>query len=126
MPAIRPLRILLAEDNPVNQLVVVRLMEKQGHTVTVAANGEQAISAFNRDTFDVVLMDIQMPELDGIQVTRMIRASEQFTDCHIPIIAVTALAMRGDAEKCLKAGMDAYIAKPIKVTELFLKIQQLV
>jgi CheY-like chemotaxis protein len=122
----RSLRVLVAEDNPVNQLVVTRLMEKQGHTVTVAASGEQAIAALDRDTFDVILMDIHMPEVDGIQATRMIRASEQETGRHIPIIAVTAFAMKGDAEKCLEAGMDAYISKPIKASELFLKIKQLV
>jgi CheY-like chemotaxis protein len=124
--AMRALRILVAEDNAVNQLVVTRLMEKQGHTVIVAASGGEAIAALNRDTFDVVLMDIHMPDLDGIQATRMIRASEQNTGCHIPIIAVTAFAMKGDAEKCLAAGMDAYISKPIKASELLLKINQLV
>ena len=122
----RSLRVLVAEDNPVNQLVVTRLMEKQGHKVTVAASGGQAIAALDRDTFDVILMDIHMPEVDGIQATRLIRASEQETGRHIPIIAVTAFAMKGDAEKCLAAGMDAYISKPIKASELFLKIKQLV
>jgi signal transduction histidine kinase/CheY-like chemotaxis protein len=124
--AVRSLRILVAEDNRVNQLVVTRLMEKQGHTVTVTASGREAIAALNRDTFDVILMDIHMPELDGLQATRMIRAREQYTGFHIPIIAVTAFAMKGDAEKCLNAGMDAYIAKPIQASELFLKINQLV
>jgi signal transduction histidine kinase len=122
----RPLRILLAEDNPVNQLVAMRLMQKQGHTVTVAASGGQALAALNRDTFDVVLMDINLPELDGIQATRIIRASEQDTGRHIPIIAVTALAMKGDEEKCLNAGMDAYVSKPIKARELLEKIEELV
>ncbi len=124
--AVRSLRILVAEDNRVNQLVVTRLMEKQGHMVTVAASGREAIAALNRDNFDVILMDIHMPEVDGLQATRMIRAREQYTGHHIPIIAVTAFAMKGDAEKCLEAGMDAYIAKPIQATELFLKINQLV
>jgi signal transduction histidine kinase/CheY-like chemotaxis protein len=124
--AVRALRILVAEDNPVNQLVVTRLMQKQGHTVIVAASGGEAIAALHRDTFDVILMDIHMPDLDGIQATRMIRASERNTGRHIPIIAVTAFAMKGDAEKCLAAGMDAYISKPIKASELFLKINQLV
>ena len=124
--AVRSLRNLVAEDNRVNQLVVTRLMEKQGHMVTVAASGREAIAALNRDNFDVILMDIHMPEVDGLQATRMIRAREQYTGHHIPIIAVTAFAMKGDAEKCLEAGMDAYIAKPIQATELFLKINQLV
>jgi len=124
--AVRSLRILVAEDNRVNQLVVTRLMEKQGHSVTVAASGREAIAALTRDAFDVILMDIHMPELDGLQATRMIRAREQYTGHHIPIIAVTAFAMKGDAEKCLEAGMDAYISKPIQASELFLKINQLV
>jgi signal transduction histidine kinase len=124
--AVRSLRILVAEDNPLNQLVVKRLMEKQGHTVTIAASGQEAIAALTRDAFDVILMDIHMPELDGIQATRLIRAGEKTTGCHIPIIAVTALAMKGDAEKCLAAGMDAYISKPIRESELLSKIDQLV
>jgi signal transduction histidine kinase/ActR/RegA family two-component response regulator len=124
--AARSLRILVAEDNRVNQLVITRLMEKQGHTVAVTASGREAIAALNRDTFDVILMDIHMPELDGLQATRLIRAREQNTGHHIPIIAVTAFAMKGDAEKCLEAGMDAYISKPIQASELFLKINQLV
>jgi CheY-like chemotaxis protein len=124
--AVRSLRNLVAEDNRVNQLVVTRLMEKQGHMVTVAASGREAIAALNRDNFDVILMDIHMPEVDGLQATRMIRAREQYTGHHIPIIAVTAFAMKGDAEKCLEAGMGAYSAKPIQATELFLKINQLV
>jgi CheY-like chemotaxis protein len=124
--ALRPLRILLAEDNPVNQLVATRLIEKEGHSVTVAASGGQAIAALNRDTFDLVLMDIQMPELDGIQTTRLIRANERQTGMHIPIIAVTAFAMKGDAEKCIEAGMDDYVSKPIKASELFQKIKCLV
>jgi CheY-like chemotaxis protein len=123
---LRSLRILVAEDNRVNQLVVTRMMEKQGHTVTVSASGREAIEALTRDNFDVILMDIHMPELDGLQATRMIRAREQYTGHHIPIIAVTAFAMKGDAEKCLEAGMDAYISKPIRASELFLKINQLV
>ena len=123
---VRPLRILVAEDNAVNQLVATRLIEKEGHSVTIAASGGQAIAALNRDTFDVVLMDVQMPELDGIQATRLIRANERHTGLHIPIIAVTALAMKGDAEKCLEAGMDDYVAKPIKPNELFQKIKYLV
>jgi signal transduction histidine kinase/ActR/RegA family two-component response regulator len=122
----RSLRILLAEDNPVNQLVATRLIEKQGHRVTVAASGGQAIAALNNGTFDVVLMDVQMPELDGIQATKLIRAKERSTGQHIPIIAVTAFAMKGDAEKCMEAGMDAYVSKPITASELFEKIEHLV
>jgi signal transduction histidine kinase len=123
---LRPLRVLLAEDNPINQKVATRLMERQGYSVTVAASGGQAIACLNHQTFDVVLMDIHMPGMDGMQVTRLIRDSEQFTGQHIPIIAVTALAMKGDAEKCLAAGMDAYISKPIEPNELFGKIREFV
>jgi signal transduction histidine kinase len=123
---VRPLRILLAEDNVINQKVATRLMERQGYSVTVAASGGQAIACLNHQTFDVVLMDIHMPGMDGMQVTRLIRDSEQFTGQHIPIIAVTALAMKGDAEKCLAAGMDAYISKPIEPNELFGKIREFV
>ena len=101
-------------------------MERQGYSVTVAASGGQAIACLNHQTFDVVLMDIHMPGMDGMQVTRLIRDSEQFTGQHIPIIAVTALAMKGDAEKCLAAGMDAYISKPIEPNELFGKIREFV
>jgi signal transduction histidine kinase len=125
-PLRRSLRILLAEDNPVNQLVATRLIEKQGHRVTVAASGGQAIAALSQETFDLVLMDVQMPELDGIQATRLIRAKERSTGQHIPIIAVTAFAMKGDVEKCMEAGMDAYVSKPITASELFEKIEELV
>ncbi len=122
----RRLRILLVEDNPANRLVATRLIEKRGHTVTVAASGAEAIAALNQGTFDVVLMDIQMPDLDGIEATRLIRAKERATGGHIPIIAVTALAMKGDADRCMAAGMDAYVSKPIKANELFQKIGDLV
>ena len=122
----RPMRILLAEDNPVNQLVATRMMQNEGHTVTIAANGGQALDALSQETFDLILMDIQMPDLDGIQATRMIRAYELATGQHVPIIAVTAFAMKGDEERCLAAGMDGYISKPIRASELNSKIEQLV
>jgi CheY-like chemotaxis protein/anti-sigma regulatory factor (Ser/Thr protein kinase) len=122
----RRLGILLVEDNPANRLVATRLIEKRGHIVTVAASGAEAIAALNRGTFDVVLMDIQMPDLDGIEATRLIRANERATGGHIPIIAVTALAMKGDADRCMEAGMDAYVSKPIKANDLFQKIEDLV
>jgi signal transduction histidine kinase/CheY-like chemotaxis protein len=125
-PLTRRLRVLVAEDNLVNQLVARRLIEKQGHTVTVAASGEEAIAALDKANFDLVLMDVHMPELDGIAATRVIRANEKETGRHVPIIAVTALAMKGDEEKCLAAGMDAYVSKPIQPSELLLKISQLV
>jgi CheY-like chemotaxis protein/HPt (histidine-containing phosphotransfer) domain-containing protein len=107
------LKILLAEDGLVNQRVAVGLLETRGHRVVVANNGVEAVAAFDSDTFDVVLMDVQMPEMDGYQATAAIRQRERRSGGHTPIIAMTAAAMKGDREKCLAAGMDGYIAKPI-------------
>ncbi|MBZ5660963.1 MAG: response regulator [Acidobacteriia bacterium] len=112
------LRILLAEDNPTNQLLAMRLLEKRGHEVTVAGNGEEALEALEKRAFDLVLMDVQMPGLDGLQATQAIRKNERKTGKHIPIIAMTAHAMVGDMERCLKAGMDDYITKPIRPQQL--------
>lgn len=112
------LRILLAEDNPVNQLVAVRTLEKYGHSVTVASNGKRALAALERDTYDAILMDIQMPELNGWEATRSIREKEKSTGGHIPIVAMTAHAMKGDEERCLESGMDSYLTKPINTQEL--------
>jgi two-component system, sensor histidine kinase and response regulator len=112
------LHILLTEDNAVNQLLALRLLEKQGHTVVTAANGRKALEAMDNDTFDAVLMDIQMPEMDGWEATRAIREKEKSTGGHIPIVAVTAHAMKGDQERCAAAGMDYYVAKPIRTPEL--------
>jgi signal transduction histidine kinase/DNA-binding response OmpR family regulator len=114
----RKLHVLLAEDNAVNQKLAERLLEKHGHTVTLTANGREALAALDRDTFDVVLMDVQMPEMDGFEATSAIREREQSSGGHLPIIAMTAHAMRGDQERCLAAGMDAYIAKPIRSKDL--------
>lgn len=116
---LRPLRILLAEDSLVNQKLAVGLLEKQGNTIFVANNGREAISAAKTDRFDLVLMDVQMPEVDGLEATREIRAYERKTGKHVPIVAMTAHAMQGDREKCLAAGMDEYIAKPIRAHQLF-------
>ena len=113
------LHILLAEDSLVNQKLPVALLEEQGHKVTVANNGREAIAALQTEKFDMVLMDVQMPEMDGLEATEKIRASEQHTGTHIPIIAMTAYALKGDRERCMAAGMDGYIAKPIHVNELF-------
>src|SRR5271157_1011060 len=114
----RTLHVLLAEDNAVNQKLAARLLEKHGHHVTVTSNGHEALAALDRDNFDVVLMDVQMPEMDGFEATAVIRVREQSTGRHLPIIAMTAHAMQGDRERCLAAGMDGYIAKPIKAQEL--------
>jgi signal transduction histidine kinase/CheY-like chemotaxis protein len=114
----RKLHVLLAEDNAVNQKLVVRLLEKRGHRVTVTTNGREALAALEQDNFDVVLMDVQMPEMDGFEATAAIRVREQSIGRHLPIIAMTAHAMRGDQERCLAAGMDGYISKPIRVQEL--------
>jgi signal transduction histidine kinase/CheY-like chemotaxis protein/HPt (histidine-containing phosphotransfer) domain-containing protein len=106
------LRILVAEDNPVNQRVVKRMLEKMGHIPTIANNGREALSMIKAESFDVILMDVQMPEIDGLTATRTIREQEKQSRSHIPIIAMTAHAMKGDRELCLEAGMDGYLSKP--------------
>jgi PAS domain S-box-containing protein len=108
-----PLRILLAEDNPVNQEVAVHLIERRGHSVIVAENGREAVEAIERHKFDLVLMDVQMPEMGGLEATRVIREKEKGSGHHLPIIAMTAHAMQGDREQCIESGMDGYLAKPI-------------
>ena len=120
----RPLSILLAEDNPVNQMVAVRLLEKMGHTVMVVANGRDAVLMLEEKDFSLVLMDVQMPEMGGFEATRVIREKEAATHKHIPIIAMTAHAMKGDREQCLAVGMDGYIAKPIRPPELLAEIER--
>jgi CheY-like chemotaxis protein len=114
----RPLRILLAEDNAVNQQLVVRMLAKHGHTVVAANTGLEALIALEQQPFDLVLMDVQMPEMDGFEATTAIRAREQATAHHIPIIAMTAHAMKSDQTKCLNAGMDAYLSKPLTAADL--------
>ncbi len=113
-----PLHVLLVEDNPINQKLAVRLLEKKGHTVAVAVNGQEALQALEQASYDLVLMDVQMPVMDGIEATLAIRKNEEGTMTHQPIIAVTAHAMKGDEERCLEAGMDGYLAKPIRTEEL--------
>ncbi|MFI5106205.1 MAG: response regulator, partial [Terriglobales bacterium] len=114
----RPLRILLAEDNLVNQRLAIRLLEKMGHQVVVVQTGEEALLALSADKFDLVLMDVQMPEMDGFAATREIRRREQGGKERLPVIAMTAHAMKGDRESCMEAGMDDYLAKPIHREEL--------
>jgi two-component system sensor histidine kinase/response regulator len=117
--------VLLAEDNAVNQTLAVRLLEKRKYTVIVAGNGGAAVEAFEKEHFDVVLMDIQMPGMDGFEATAAIRAKEKLTGGHVPIIAMTAHALKGNQERCLSAGMDGYVSKPIRTSELFATIESL-
>ncbi len=112
------LRVLLAEDNPVNQRLATRLLEKRGHRVAVAANGREALEALDKESFDLVFMDLQMPEVDGFEATAALREKEKGSGVHQPVIALTAHAMKGDRERCLAAGMDGYLSKPIKPQEL--------
>ena len=114
----RPLRVLVAEDNSVNQRLLSTILEKQGHSVTLVANGREAVTAVGRATFDVVLMDVQMPEMDGFEASARIREGEKETGRHVPIVALTAHALKGDREVCLASGMDDYISKPVRASEL--------
>ena len=114
----RCLRVLLAEDNPVNQTLAMRILEKLGHKVQVVNNGREALGRSQAEEFDLILMDVQMPEMDGLEATTAIRAVEASTEKHVPIVAMTAHAMKGDREKCLSAGMDGYLSKPIRIDEL--------
>jgi CheY-like chemotaxis protein len=118
--------ILLAEDNIINQKLAVRILENRGHRVTIAGNGAEALEALNKERFDIVLMDVQMPVLDGIQATAEIRRREMQTGAHVPIIAMTAHAMTGDREKCIASGMDDYVSKPLKPLDLLKTIQHTV
>lgn len=119
-----PLKILVAEDSAVNQKLVTNLLKKKGHEVVVANNGEQAFQAFLNDKFDIILMDVQMPEMDGYEATAAIRGKEQKPHEHVPIIALTAHAMKGDRELCIQAGMDSYVSKPINAKALFTEIDR--
>ena len=114
----RPLRILVADDNAINQMILERLLRKLGHLVTIAVNGQEAIDRVSSEAFDVVLMDVHMPVMDGLASTAAIRAHEQLSKSHVPIIAVTADAIQGDKERFLAAGMDGYISKPIERARL--------
>jgi PAS domain S-box-containing protein len=117
-PRDNALRVLIAEDNAVNQRLASRILEKRGHTVAVAGNGQEALAALEKEAFGLILMDVQMPKMDGFEATRIIREKERGPGRHTPIIAMTAHAMAGDKERCLRAGMDAYISKPLNAHEL--------
>lgn len=122
----RPLRFLIVEDNPVNRLLVTRLIAKQGHTATVVMNGRDALDALEKEHVDCVLMDVQMPVMDGFETTALIREKERNGGGHVPVIAMTAHAMAGDRERCLTAGMDDYVAKPLNTKELFSTVERVV
>jgi signal transduction histidine kinase/DNA-binding response OmpR family regulator len=124
-PSTKPLRVLVAEDNPMNQQLAVRLLGKHGHAVTIAGNGREALDALEHESFDLVFMDVQMPEMDGLTAAAEIRRREAGTGRHVPIIAMTAHAMKGDREVCLAAGMDGYVPKPIRADELLAAIHGL-
>jgi signal transduction histidine kinase/CheY-like chemotaxis protein len=118
------LQILLAEDNPVNQKVAIRALERRGHAVTLASNGREALALASQQSFDLILMDIQMPEMDGYEAVTAIREMERGTGSHIPIVAMTAHAMKSDQERCLATGMDDYVSKPIHLEDLLQKVER--
>jgi CheY-like chemotaxis protein len=115
----QPLKILVAEDTPFNQKFILRLLGRWGHRTVLVENGHQVLEALARETFDLVIMDVRMPEMDGYEASRKIRESEKDSGGHIPIIAITAHAVKGDRERCLEAGMDEYVSKPISSDKLF-------
>jgi CheY-like chemotaxis protein len=121
----RPMHVLLAEDNTINQLVAVSMLQKRGHSVVVACEGHEAIAAIEREQFDLVLMDVQMPGMDGLEASAEIRKREMGTGRRVPIIALTAHAMQEDRERCLAAGMDAYLAKPFSSANLVRMLESL-
>jgi CheY-like chemotaxis protein len=121
----RRLSILLAEDNPVNQKVAATMLKKRGHGVVIASNGKEALDALDTESVDLILMDVQMPGMDGFEATRLIREREKANGGHIPIVAITAQALTGDRKRCLAAGMDDYISKPIRAEDLFSVIENL-
>jgi len=117
-------RVLVVEDNAVNRRVAYYLLEKQGHQVTEVENGKEALSALEKNIFDLILMDVQMPVMDGFEATAEIRKREQSAGSHTPIVAMTAHAMKGDRDRCLEAGMDDYVSKPLNPKELSIKIEE--
>jgi CheY-like chemotaxis protein len=118
LPSLGKLRVLLAEDNVVNQRLALRMLEKRGHSVLVANDGREALAILQREPVDIVLMDVQMPDMDGFQATAAIRDGEKTSGGHLPIVALTAHALKGDKERCLANGMDAYLSKPIRAQDL--------
>jgi CheY-like chemotaxis protein/HPt (histidine-containing phosphotransfer) domain-containing protein len=116
----------VAEDNPTNQKLVSALLDQKGHQVTVVSNGRLAMERAAADSFDVILMDVQMPEMSGLEATAAIREKERGTPAHVPIVALTARAMAGDREQCIAAGMDAYVSKPLRADELFAAIDSVI
>jgi CheY-like chemotaxis protein len=122
--AAQAVRVLVVEDNPINQRVVSRLLERHNHNVTVASNGRDALEALTGTEFDCVLMDVQMPVMTGLEATEAIREMERGSGRRIPIIAMTAHAMKGDRELCLASGMDGYISKPIQPKDLLKAIEK--
>jgi CheY-like chemotaxis protein len=121
----RKVRVLLAEDNVVNQLVARKMLERTGHTVDCASNGVQALSQYQSQQYDLILMDVQMPLMDGCEATRRVRALEKNRGGHVMIVALTAHAQKGDSEQCLRAGMDHYLSKPLRSHELYKLMHQL-
>jgi CheY-like chemotaxis protein len=121
----RPLRILVVEDVEVNQRLVATVLQRHGHSVEVAANGRLAVEELKKNHYDLVLMDVQMPEMDGLEATETIRRHETKTGGHVTIVAMTAHAMKGDRERCLASGMDSYISKPVRAGELLALIESM-
>jgi two-component system, sensor histidine kinase and response regulator len=119
-------RILLAEDNPVNQKLTAFLLQRKGYVVTIVDNGAEAVSMVTRHRYDAVLMDVQMPGMDGLEATAAIRKNEAASGRHTPIIAMTAYAMKGDRERCLEAGMDGYLSKPVQAKQLYQLLEEVV
>jgi CheY-like chemotaxis protein len=124
--SLRCLSILLAEDNPINQKLATKLLEKRGHRITTVANGLEALAALEKDNFDVVLMDVQMPEMDGWTASEAIRKGERGSNHHIPILALTAHAMKEYEDRCYQAGMDGFVTKPFEAAELYLAVESVI
>jgi CheY-like chemotaxis protein len=121
--SIKPLRILLAEENPINQLLAVRLLEKHGHKVVLAHNGREVLGRIEKEYFDLIFIDVELPELDGLRTTLEIRKNEQATGFHLPIVAMYAYPKEGDRERCRAAGMDGFVSKPFTYKEFLVVVQ---